>query len=146
MKNLIKILTIFLISVNSFSQINDDFIIIDEVTENFELIEDQLSAQSNVYITNGDNLNPFMQISNQIKNLKIVNLHIYVTSMPGILFFNNTNINIRNIDTYANELTSWNNSISGEVIFHSKNLFNGLDGILLKHRLETITGLIFTTK
>ena len=146
MRNLITAFTISLISFTSFSQTNEDFIILDEVTENFEMMESLLSGQSNVYITHGESVNPIMQISNEIKNRKIEDLHIYTASKPGVLIFNHNEIHIRNIDTYAAQLANWNKHITGKVIFHSKDIFNGLDGILLKHRFESITGLIFTTK
>lgn len=146
MNRFITVLTLTLLVFNVNSQTTEDFIIIDEITENFDFIENQLAGQSNVYITKGESITELKQISKQLENRTVKNLHIYATSKPGILIFNHNQINIRNIDTYKKELSSWNKYISGKVIFHTSNIFTGLDGILLKHKLESITGLIFNAK
>lgn len=140
-------LTILLLSVvNAFSQSNTEFIIIDEIAENAEQLKAEFANQSNVYITDGISPNALGQISNSIENLQIEDLHIYVLTKPGAIVFNSLAVTLNNMDDWSTDLQALSSYVTNKVIIHSELVFSGEEGILLKERLEEITGLAFITE
>ena len=144
MKKLFTIITILLFMANGFAQTLNDFIVIDEIAEDAELLKKQFD-NSNVYLSTGGGINAINQITNAIKNQQIENLHLFVASKPGALVFSSISIVNSNVNRLALELVKWKSYVSGEIIIHSDVVFSGTEGTQLKHELERLTGLTFTT-
>jgi len=89
---------------------------------------------------------PSGQISNSLENLKIEDLHIYVLTKPGAIIFNSIDVTTDNVDDLSDDLKILNRYVTNQVVIHSTIVFSGDEGILLKQRLEEITGLVFTTQ
>jgi len=146
MKFLKPILVIVLMCpvVLAFSQTYSDFIVIDEIAENYAQLESEFSGQANVYWTDANSPNAIEQISLTASTLQIENLHIYVPTKPGAIVFNSIAITNHNLDELTEHLSAWNYLVTTQVVIHSEVVFTGEEGILLKQRLEEITGLVFT--
>jgi len=132
--------------VNAFTQSNSDFIIIDEIADNIEQLTSDFSGQSNVYVTDGISLNAIQQISNSMEELQIEALHIFVPTKPGAIVFNSISVTANTINDLEADLKSWNKNVTDKVVIHSDVVFTGEEGVLLKQRLEEITGLVFATQ
>jgi hypothetical protein len=146
MKFLKPILVVILMSpaILAFSQTYSDFIVIDKIADNYAQLESEFSGQANVYWPDGSSPNAIEQISITASTLQIENLHIYAPTKPGAIVFNSIAITTRNLDELAEQLSVWSNLVTHQVVIHSEVVFTGDDGILLKQRLEEITGLVFT--
>jgi len=128
----------------AFSQSYTDYFVIDEIAQNYEELEAEYIGQTNVYWTDGNSINAIEQISNAANTVQVENLHIYVPTKPGAIVFSSIAITTLNIDELAEQLTTWSNVVGKQVVIHSDVVFTGAQGILLKQRLEEITGLAFT--
>lgn len=146
MKFLKPMLAVVLMSpaILAFSQSYSDFIVIDRIADNYAQLESEYSDQANVYWTDESSPNAIEQISNTASTLHIENLHIYAPTKPGAIVFNSIAITTHNLDELAEQLSEWSNLVTHQVVIHSEVVFAGDDGILLKQRLEEITGLVFT--
>jgi hypothetical protein len=144
MKKLITIITAFLFFANMFAQTSNDFIVVDEIAENAVSLKRDYNGK-NTYFTSGIDTDAISQISNAIKNKHIENLHIYVATKPGAIVFNSLSVINSNVIKFASELALWKSNVSGEIIIHSDVVFIGEEGVELKHELERLTGLTFTT-
>lgn len=130
----------------AYSQPFSEFIIIDEIAENAEQLKSEYGDQSNVYFTHGISPNALGQISNVIENLQIEDLHIYVLTKPGAIVFNSIAVTLNNLDDWSMEMKALSGKVTNKVVLHSELVFSGEEGLLLKERLEEITGLVFTTQ
>lgn len=146
-KSKLALIIILLCTVfNAYSQSNSEFIIIDEIADNAEQLISEFSNQSNVYMTDGITPNALGQIHNSVENLQIDDLHIYVLTKPGAIVFNSIAITVDNINDWSADLKTLSGVVKNKVIIHSEVVFTGEEGVLLKERLEEITGLLFTTQ
>lgn len=139
----ITVVVLVCITVNTFSQSESDLIIIDEIAENIEQLKSEFSAYPYVYIINEIAPNALEQTSLALANKQIEDLHIFVLTKPGAMIFNNIALTTDKLDELPGDLSRWSDFISGKVVIHSDIVFTGKEGILLKHRLESITGLEF---
>ncbi len=130
----------------AFSQSIPEFVIIDEIADDMEQLKSEFSGHPNVYVTDGITPNALGQISNSLENLKIEDLHIYVLTKPGAIIFNSIDVTTDNVDDLSDDLKILNRYVTNQVVIHSTIVFSGDEGILLKQRLEEITGLVFTTQ
>lgn len=148
MKKFKLTLTILLLCmvVHVHSQSNQEFIIIDEIADNAEQLISALGNQSNVYVTDGITPNALGQILKRTENLQIDDLHIYVLTKPGAIVFNSIALTLDNINDWSTDLEALSGIVTNKVIIHSEVVFTGDEGVLLKERLEDITGLLFTTE
>ncbi len=146
MKFLKPILVVILMSpaILAFSQTYSDFIVIDMIAQNYEELESEFRGQANVYWTDSSSPNAIEQISLTASTLQIENLHIYAPTKPGAIVFNSIAITNHNLDELAEQLAAWSNLVTSQVVIHSEVVFTGDEGLLLKQRLEEITGLVFT--
>ena len=146
MKLLKSILVVILMSpaILAFSQTYSDFIVIDRIADNYAQLKTEFSGQANVYWTNGNSPNAIEQIANTASTLQIENLHIYAPTKQGAIVFNSIAITTHTLDELAEQLSVWNNLVTHQVVIHSEVVFTGDQGLLLKQRLEEITGLVFT--
>ena len=146
MKFLKPILVFILMSpaILAFSQTYSEFIVIDIIADNYAQLESEFSGQANVYWTDGNSPNAIEQISLTVSTLQIENLHIYAPTKPGAIVFNSIAITNHNLDELAEQLSAWSNLVTSQVVIHSEVVFTGDQGLLLKQRLEEITGLVFT--
>lgn len=131
---------------NAYSQSNSVFIIIDEIAENVTQLKSEFSNHSNLFVTDGISPNAVKQVSNSMGNLQIDDLHIYVLTKPGAMVFNSIAVTADNVNDLSADLKAWSRNIANQVVIHSEVVFTGDEGILLKQRLEDITGLVFTTQ
>ena len=130
----------------AYSQPISEFIIIDEIAENAEQLKSAYADQSNVYFTNGISPNALGQISGATENLQIEDLHIYVLTKPGAIVFNSIAVTLNNMEDWSADLKALSGKVTNRVVLHSEHVFSGEEGLLLKKRLEEITGLAFTTQ
>jgi len=128
--------------VHASSQSYSDFIVIDEIAEDMAELKSEYGNQANVYWIVGTSVNAINQISTAAEAIQIENLHIYVSTKPGAIVFNNIAITSENVNEVENELLAWSNIVSSKVVIHSEVVFTGEEGARLKRRLEEITGLI----
>jgi len=147
MKLITRALLFFLlvVSVKAFTQTSNNFIIIDEIADNVQVLEKQFEGHDNVYKTKGIETLAIGQISKAIKGKDIKNLEIYVATKPGAMVFSSAAITSQNVNQFSVELKEWKNAVSNNVIIYSDNVFSGENGMLLKQKIEEITGLVFTT-
>jgi hypothetical protein len=147
MKNLVLTLIAILLvpAVNAFAQSDSDFIVIDEIADDITSLISEFGDQSNVFVTEGFSPNALVQIANSIVQLQIEDLHIYALTKPGAIVFNSIAVTPDNEDEWSSDLKDWGRNVTNKVVIHSEVVFTGEEGSLLKQRLETITGLVFTT-
>ncbi|MFO7670409.1 MAG: DUF4347 domain-containing protein [Bacteroidales bacterium] len=142
--------TLFFILILSaghlFSQSNQDLIIIDEIADDITELLAEFGNQPNVYVTDANTPDALAQITEQLVNLRIADLHIYVPTKPGAIVFSSIAITTENIDELPFDLTDWTKVISGKVVIHSDVVFTGEEGILLKQQLESKSGLVFISQ
>lgn len=131
-------------AVNTFSQSESDLIILDEIVDDLEQLEAKFSSYPFVYVTDKVVPNALEQISGALANIQIKDLHIYVLTKPGAMIFNSIALIPDRLIDFPYDLNPWSKFISGKVVIHSDVVFVGEEGLLLKQRLESITGLEFT--
>ncbi len=129
-----------------FSQSDQDLIIIDEIADNFTELLAEYDNHPNVYVTDGNTPDALRQITEQLVNLRIEDLHIFVPTKPGAIVFSSIALTSENLEELPFDLTDWTKVISGQVVIHSDVVFNGEDGQLLKQQLEARTGLTFISQ
>ena len=134
------------LSVNLFSQTDQDLIIIDEIADDITELIEQYKDHPQVYVTDGNTPDALRQISDQLVNLRIENLHIFVPTKPGAIVFSSIALTPENLEELPFDLTDWTEVISGKVIIHSDVVFTGEQGQLLKQVLESRTGLEFISQ
>jgi len=139
----VAVLLFMCMTVNTFSQTESDLIIIDEITDNLEQLKAEFGTYPNVYITDDIAPNALEQISLKLASIKIEDLHIYVLTKPGAMIFNSIALIPDKLNDLSSDLSYWGENISGKVIIHSDIVFEGEEGLLLKERLEEISGLEF---
>jgi hypothetical protein len=119
--------------------------VIDEIADDITSLISEFGDQSNVFVTEGFSPNALVQIANSIVQLQIEDLHIYALTKPGAIVFNSIAVTPDNEDEWSSDLKDWGRNVTNKVVIHSEVVFTGEEGSLLKQRLETITGLVFTT-
>jgi hypothetical protein len=129
-----------------FSQSNQDIILIDEISDDITGLLAEFGNQPNVYITDANTPDALAQITEELVNLRIRDLHIYVPTKPGAIVFSSIAITSENVDELPFGLTDWTKVISGKVVIHSDVVFTGEEGILLKQQLESKSGLVFISQ
>lgn len=134
------------LSINLFSQTDQDLIIIDEIADDITELIEQHKDHPQVYVTDGNTPDALRQISDQLVNLRIENLHIFVPTKPGAIVFSSIALTPENLEELPFDLTDWTEVISGKVIIHSDVVFTGEQGQLLKQVLESRTGLEFISQ
>lgn len=130
-------------TVQSFSQTDSDLIIIDEIADDVEQLTARFSSHPNVFVTNAASTNAIEQITATMAGKQFKDMHIYALCKPGAIVFNSISLSSDKLIDFPYDLSPWSNKISGKVVIHSEDVFTGEAGILLKQRLETITGLEF---
>lgn len=143
-------LTLFILLITTaghlFSQSNSDLIIIDEIADNYIELKAEFGNQANVYFTDGNTPDALRQITDQLVDLRIRDLHIYVPTKPGAIVFSSIAVTWESVDELPLELTDWSKFISGKVVIHSEVVFTGDEGQILKQQLESKTGLAFVSQ
>lgn len=140
------LITLLGVSVNLFSQTAEDLIIIDEIADDITELIAQYSDHPQVYVTDGNTPDALRQISAQLVELRIEDLHIFVPTKPGAIVFSSIALTPENLEELPFDLTDWTEVISGKVIIHSDVVFSGEEGQLLKQVLESRTGLEFISQ
>jgi hypothetical protein len=129
-----------------YSQSDQDLIIIDEIADDITELLAEFGDQPNVYVTDGNTPDALRQITDQLVNLRIKDLHIHVPTKPGAIVFSSIALTSDNLEQLPFDLTDWTRVISGKVIIHSEVVFTGEEGQLLKQLLESRTGLVFESQ
>jgi len=129
-----------------FSQSNQDIILIDEIADDITELLAEFGNQLNVYVTDANTPDALAQITEELVNLRIRDLHIYVPTKPGAIVFSSIAITSENVDELPFDLTDWTKVISGKVVIHSDVVFTGEEGILLKQQLESNSGVAFISQ
>lgn len=142
----ILLITLMCLVVNAYSQSNSVFIIIDEIAENVEQLTAEFSGQSNVLVTDGSSPDVLTQIAGSVEHLEIDELHIYTATKPGALVFSSIAVTPDNEDEWSEALKFWSRMATTKVVIHSEVVFTGEEGLLLKQRLEELSGLDFSTR
>ena len=143
---LILLITLMCLVVNAYSQSNSVFIIIDEIAENVEQLTAEFSGQSNVFVTDGSSSDVLSQIAGSVEHLEVDELHIYAATKPGALVFSSIAVTPDNEDDWSEALKFWSRMATTKVVIHSEVVFTGEKGLLLKQRLEELSGLEFSTR
>jgi len=130
----------------AFSQTYPVFIIVDEIAEDLDQLKSEFSNQSHVYFINGFTPNAIEQFATAAENLHIDELHIYAATKPGAIVFNSIAITPGSLVEVSTALKEWSGIVTNKVVIHSEVVFTEEEGILLKQRLEEITGLTFSTQ
>jgi len=140
---LTPVIILMSLAVNIFSQSESDLIIIDEIADDLEQLKSEFSTYPYVYVTDEVSPNALEQISAEMANMQIEDMHIFVLTKPGSMIFNSFALTSDKLIDFPYDLSPWSQHISGKVVIHSDVVFTEEEGILLKQRLETITGLEF---
>lgn len=140
------VIILILTAGHLFSQSNQDIIIIDEIADDITELLAEFGNQPNVYVTDANTPDALAQITEQLVNLRIRDLHIYVPTKPGAIVFSSIAITSENVDELPFDLTDWTRVISGKVVIHSDVVFTGEEGILLKQLLESKSGIVFISQ
>ena len=93
--------------LHSFSQTFSEFIVIDEIAENYAELLEEFSGQANVYWVDGTDQNAVEQISLAAQVIQIETLRIYVPTKPGAIVFSSVAITWNNVDELAEHLGNW---------------------------------------
>lgn len=143
-------LALFIIVISAagqlFSQSNEDIIIIDDIADDITELLATYANHPRVYVTDSDTPEELRQLSDQLVDLRIEDLHIYTPTKPGAIVFSAMVLSPGNLDILPFDLTDWTTVISGKVIIHSDLVFTGDQGQLLKEELESRTGLEFISQ
>ena len=129
-----------------FSQTDQDLIIIDEIADDYTELLAQYENHPNVYVTDGNTPDALRQITEQLVNLRIEDLHIFVPTKPGAIIFSSIAVTSETLEELPFDLTDWTKVISGKVVIHSDVVFTEEGGQLLKQQLEARTGLVFISQ
>ena len=129
-----------------FSQSLEDIILIDEIADDITELLDEFGDLPNVYVIDGDTPDALRLITEQLVNLRIQDLHIHVPTKPGAIVFSSIAITPESVDELPLDLADWTEVISGKVVIHSKVVFTGEEGLILKQELESRTGLVFVSQ
>jgi hypothetical protein len=132
--------------LHSFSQTFPEYIVIDEIADNYAELLEEFSGQANVYWIDGSDQSAIERISRAAEVVQIETLHIYVPTKPGAIVFSSVAITWNNVDELAEHLGNWGQMVTEQVVIHSDVVFSGEKGAILKQRLEEITGLVFTNQ
>ena len=132
--------------VTALAQPASDFIVVDEIADNINQLQEEFEGQANVFYTDGNSFNALEQISAELEGRQIANLHLYVPTKPGAIVFSSLSITSRDVDEVSEELKALGNYVSNSVVIHSEHVFSGEEGLLLKQRLEEISGIVFTVQ
>ncbi len=130
----------------AFSQEYPVFIIVDEIAEELDQLKSEYSGQPHVYFINGFSPNAIEQFATAAENLHVGELHIYAATKPGAIVFNSIAITPGSLNEVSPALKEWSGVVSNKVVIHSEVVFTEEEGILLKQRLEEITGLPFSSQ
>lgn len=137
---------LFLSLASAYSQDYPVFVIIDEIAEDIDQLKSEFGHQPYAYFTSGFSPNALEQFTATAGTLEIEELHIYTATKPGAIVFNSIAITPNSLEEVTPALKKWSKVVTGKVIIHSEVVFAEEEGILLKQRLEEITGLIFTSQ
>jgi Domain of unknown function (DUF4347) len=119
-----------------------DFLIIEKNYFGKADLEKSMRNSENVFFNN--TTTPVIaQVEIILKGKMINNLHLLVQTENGKMIFENTVLSNANVANFSNYISVWKNSVKGKIIIHSNHIFSGEDGILLKQKLEEISGLPF---
>lgn len=129
-----------------FAQSPEDIILIDEIADDITELLAEFGDLPNVYVLDGNTPDELRQITDQLVNLRIQDLHIHVPTKPGAIVFSSIAITSESVDELPLDLTDWTQVISGKVVIHSEVVFTGEEGLLLKQQLERKTGLVFISQ
>lgn len=119
-----------------------DFLIFESNYSELPNYEKSLKGTENVFF-NTTQSPVFTLVNSILKEKGINNLHLYLDTKPGELYFGSTKITNFNIMDYSEHFIGWKHLVKGRVIIHSNVVFSGDNGIELKQKLEEITGLPF---
>lgn len=143
-------LALFIIMISAagqlFSQSNEDIIIIDDIADDITELLETYATHPRVYVADSDTPEELRQLTDQLVDLRIKDLHIYTPTKPGSIVFSAMVLSPGNLDVLPFDLTDWTTVISGKVIIHSDVVFTGDQGQLLKEELESRTGLEFISQ
>lgn len=127
-----------------------DFAIVGTVENDLNLrqIEMRYQKLGNAYFILESNDNAIVQIGNALKQkVQVQELHLFLRTSPNQLIFNSsTIITSENISDYAAAFSGWKQYVSERVVIFSKTVFSSPEGLLLKNKLEKLTGLEFIAK
>ena len=129
-----------------FSQSLEDIILIDEIADDITELLAEFGDMPNVYVIDGNTPDALRQITDDLVNLRIQDLHIHVATKPGAIVFSSIAITPETVDELPLDLTDWTEVISGKVVIHSEVVFTGEEGLNLKQELESKTGLVFVSQ
>ncbi len=129
-----------------FSQSLEDIILIDEIADDIAELLEEYGDLPNVYVIDGNTPDALRQITDDLVNLRIQDLHIHVATKPGAIVFSSIAITPETVDELPLDLTDWTEVISGKVVIHSEVVFTGEEGLNLKQELESKTGLVFVSQ
>lgn len=134
--------------LNTYSQVEQDYFFLDEGIEEIEPFNALISQlePSRIFRIDGFSPNAVMQISAQLDRLHIRELHLLVLTKPGAMVFNSQSVATENENEWSSNIEVWGAGTIKRVVIHSNDVFSGEEGILLKQRLESNTGLEFSTQ
>jgi hypothetical protein len=127
-----------------------DYAIIGDVSndQNLKQVKMRYAQQGNAYFVLGMEANPIEMITDALKKRgPIDELHIYLRTDKDGLVFNDANIiTLSNVDQYSESLKKWKEFVSVRVVIFNKDVFSSPDGIKLKEKLESLSGLEFISR
>lgn len=132
-------LVLFLISQSLVAQDLSDYVIVENGAPNQALLQEQFHNNPRVFFN--ESQKPAMYVYDQMLQGKVIdNLHLYIQTRPGVLTHGGGEITSSTIDTFADVLSGWSSIVQGKIIIHSTDVFSGLEGTMLKSKLEASTG------
>lgn len=146
MKRYLLMLALLLGTICSYAQnTTTDYVVLDQSAPNLAQLKTQFAGQSNVFINDNTKPAPYL-IPNIMVGKQVADLHIYVSTQPGVIYFNSITITPANAVSFSEEFALWNDIVSGNVVLHSADVFTSPQGATLKTTLQQLTGLNFITQ
>ena len=143
MKRYLLMFALVLGAICSYAQNNTtDYVVLDLSAPNLAQLKTQFAGQTNVFLNDNPKPAPYL-IPNSMYGMQVADLHIYVSTQPGAIYFNSITITPANAGSFSEEFALWNSVVSGNVILHSSDVFTSPQGATLKTMLQQLTGLNF---
>jgi len=134
--------------LNTYSQVGQDYFFLDEGIEEIEPFNALIPQveSSRIFRIDGFSPSAVKQISAQLDGLHVRELRLFVLTKPGAMVFNSQSVATENENEWSSDMEAWGASTIQRVVIYSNDVFSGKEGILLKQRLESVTGLEFSTQ
>jgi hypothetical protein len=144
--SIIFISLILSLSGISYAQNNlADYLVVESNYPGRAAFENSVRGSENIYF-NKTEIPVLFKLDSLLAGENINNLHLYLSAKAGEIDFGKLIITVDNAVDYTDQLKNLKQFVRGRVIVHNNLVFSEEKGMLLKQKLQDISGLPFETR